>query len=389
MSETRRTIKKAAAYIRECADFAHSRIRSAYQKIQAQNLTEKIKSVPNIISNLNVSSVRTAFKKGIHKTKSVIRRYFKRLKRISKKLSASWRILLICIPTFLFCYYGIGSILTENTDTSTEYSLRETRIPMLETPLAMSFLLKREVDGKMWTPNLPPVFPAYILDNMPNFQIGIVSAVKDVTAVLRRFNQNTEAQKKDIKNAYQYLQYPPNIWLMTKKGKFNLAPSSNAQYRKAAAELQQFAKDGVYSSSAADFDALLKKINAGLQNATSRNESHQAEHSADWIDTQADNLFYYNRGYAFAMWQIARVMGADYRETILENNAYTEWTYFANSLRKAAKLKPSVVRNGSAESLTAPNHLIMQNYYLLRAITAAEKIRNKILQESFKENNAD
>lgn len=334
-------------------------------------------------------AIRAAYKKFRSGIKSLLRKYYKACKRFFRKLSSSWKMLLICVPTFLFCYYGIGAFVTENTDVTTEYRLREKHIPTFETALGMSFLIKQEVDDKMWTPNLPFVFPAYILDNMPNFQIGVIGAVKDIASVMRKFDQNTDAQKKEIKKAYQYLLYSPKIWLMTRKGKFNLAPSSNAQYRKAAAELYQFGKDGVYYAKAADLDALLRKINTGLLNLAGRNETQQSEHATDWTDTKSDDLFYYNRGYAYAMWQITKVMGADYREIILKHNMYTEWTYLVGSLKKAAELKPAVVRNGTAKSMFTPNHLIMQNYYLLRAITAAEKIRNKLSEEMRKEDNAD
>ena len=386
MSEMRHKIKNAVASAHEHIIAAQAKARLILSEKKVDGSLKLLREKAYFFKKY---PLRAILKKCTQKIKSGGRKSIRRGRKLFKKISSVWKILLICVPTFLFCYYGMGSLLAEDMDTETEYKLRKQRIPTLETPLGMSFLLKREVDHKMWTPNLPPVFPAYILDNMPNFQIGVVNAVKDITSVFRRFDQNTEAQKKEIKNAWRYLQYPPTVWLMTKKGKFNLAPSSNAQYRKAAAALQQFAGDGVYYPKKSDLEALLNKINKSLQKAASRNETHQIEHSTNRIDTKADDIFYQNRGYAYAMWQISRVIGADYREIILQNNAYTEWTYFVGSLQKAAKLKPLVVRNGSAESLMTPNHLIMQNYYLLRAMTAAEKICNKLLQEREKEDYAN
>jgi len=61
---------------------------------------------------------------------------------------------------------------------------------------------------------------------------------------------------------------------------------------------------------------------------------------------------------------------------------YVEWTYLVHSLEKAAEFKPFVVRNGAPDSQFVPNHLIMQNFYLQRAMLAAERIRNGLLKES-------
>ena len=314
-----------------------------------------------------------------------VRTQLRKIKNMTLKVMSHWKFITVFLPSFLFFYYFLGSMFAENIDATTEYKLPEKHLPMFETANGMSFLLKREVDDKMWTPNLPFMFPASVLDNMPNFQIGIVSGVKETVPAIKRFSQNTDAQKDDIKTAYKLLNYPPDVWLMAHQGKFNLAPSSNAQYRKAAKELQKFVKDGVFMPNAEDLDILLRQINKNLQKITLRNEAHQREQATGWPDTSSDDLFYFGKGYAFALWQIINTAGFDFKDVILERNLYTEWTYLSNSLKKAAELKPFIVRNGTAESLTVPNHLIMQNFYLQRAMIAAEQIRNKLT----KENHAD
>lgn len=303
-------------------------------------------------------------------------------KKMTLKIIRHWKFLTIFLPSFVFFYYFLGSMIAENIDVSTEYKLQSKHLPMFETAESMSFLLKREVDNKMWTPNLPFVFPASVLDNMPNFQVGIVSAVKEFVPAMREIKQNTDAQKKDLKEAYKLLRYPPNVWLMSRKGKFNLAPSSNTQYRKAAAELHKFSHDGVFFPNSQDLEVLLLKASKNLQELVIRNEAQQREKFAAWFDTSSDDMFYYAKGYAFAWWQIAKTLGADFKEVILKENLYTEWTYFVNSLKKTAEFSPRIVRNGAPESLFTPNHLIMQNFYLQRAIIAAEIICNSLLRET-------
>ena len=380
MSELLRNINNITAKIKSYALMVKNKLLSAWEKVEIDALKQTLKSVVIKIKKCDFATINLQIKKAYKKAKSLKRKSFRLGKKILRKLSASWRMLLICIPMFLLCYYGLGGFFAERIDVDTEYKLREKRLPMFETAQGMSFLLKREVDDKMWTPNLPPIFPAYILDNMPNFQIGILHAVRDIAIILSKFEQNTDKQKQDIKTAGEFLAYPPNIWLMDKKDGLNLAPSSTAQYRKAAAELQKFAKDGVFYPKSEDLDMLINKIGQSLQKIVVKNEMHQIEHCSDWIDSKADDLFYYAKGYAYAMWQIIKTLGADYHDILLAQNAYTEWTYLLGSLKNAAYYNPLIVRNAEPESLISPNHLMIQNYYLQRALTADGKIKNKLVR---------
>lgn len=318
----------------------------------------------------------------LHQYHALIQPKLHKAKKITLKVIRHWKFLTIFLPSFVFFYYLLGSMIAENIDVSTEYKVQPKHLPMFETAESMSFLLKREVDRKMWTPNLPFVFPASVLDNMPNFQVGIVTGVKDFIPAMRKITQNTDAQKKDLKTAYKLLNYPPNVWLMTRKGKFNLAPSSNSQYRKAAVELHNFPRDGVFFPNVQDLDILLRQISKNLQELSIRNETQQREKSANWIDMSSDDLFYFVKGYSFALWQITKTLGADFKEIILEKDLYTEWTYLVNSLKKAAEFAPRVIRNGAPNSLLVPNHLMVQSYYLQRAIAAAERIDNGILRQT-------
>lgn len=300
-------------------------------------------------------------------------------KKFLKKISDSWKIVLTFVPLFLVFYYALGSKIVENIDVKTQYKIEKNdAAPLFITADTMSFLIKREVDDKMWTPNLPVVFPAYILDNMPNFQVGIITAVKDIASTLRYFKHNTEAQNKDIKTAYKLLNYAPNVWIMSRKGKFNLAPSSNSQYRKAGSELRKFMRDGIYNADVDDLRLLLKKISTKLQKLTLDSEDYQQENTSLWLDNGADDLFYMHKGYAFALWQISNTLCRDYKKLIVENNLYEDWIRMSASLQKAAEYSPVVIRNGRVDSAFTPNHLLMQNYYLLRSISAALKIRDNL-----------
>ena len=303
-----------------------------------------------------------------------------RLKAFWQWLSDTWKTVILCLVGFLFCYYGIGSQLSEKIDVITVYVLPSEKTTAAETVNTMAFLLKREVDDKMWTPNLPALFPAYVLDDMPNFQMGIAAAVKNAAGALQKMQGANEGQLRDMKEAHQLLGYSPKVWLLARQGNFNIAPSSNTQYRKAAKRLRKFNEHGEFTAVPDDLAHVLAIFERRLIKLVQSNEEYVQEHSSDWFDFAADDHFYWRRGYAFALWQICKALGHDYKEIILHSDAYTEWTYLLSSLRTVAEFKPRMVRNGEIGALTAPNHLLYQNYMLARAIVSLEKIRRKLAE---------
>ena len=318
--------------------------------------------------------------------KNIKPRKLRRLyKRISKKISSSWKMLLSAGSCFLFVYYVLGSMLVENMDVTSGYQLPKNNQHKSEIANTLAFLINREIDSKMWTPNLPIIFPAYVLDNMPNFQTGIMTSVRDGAITLKNFVNKTGEQQKNTKKAEELLRYPPHIWLMSKKGSFGLAPSANAQYRKARSELLKFNKADftIYYS---DFETYLRKLSNALRLLIQKNDSQVIEHSASLLDTKADDVFYKTRGYAFGAWQIARAAGFDFKPLIVQNDIYTEWTYLVSYLQKAAEFKPLMVRNGKPDGIFGANHLIVQNYYLERALVAVSQIQTKLQKKNAHKN---
>lgn len=378
--------------------FDFSGLKNKFLHLKKQ-IIERLKSWKTCISREQVHILWTKIKQYPYKTKigelyKKIRKF--RLKRIisygkkyGKKatgwISSSWKIALMTVSSFLFFYYALGSCLVENLDITTIRELPKQNTQQLETANTMAFLINREIDEKMWTPNLPIIFPAYILDNMPNFQVGIIKAVRDAARGVKKISSNNPDQFYDAKEAYENLRYSPYIWLLSKVSTFNIAPSSNTQYRKARKALRQYNKDGSFTATAPDLEYFLAQMGHSLRKLAQKNEEQIIEHSADWFDNEADNRFYHNRGYAFAAWQIAAALGVDYKDVLVQKDVYTEWTHLISSLQKAAEFAPLIVRNAEPDSLSAPNHLIVQSYYLIRAHGAAENIRVSLV----KDENAD
>lgn len=304
-----------------------------------------------------------------------IKKYLlKKYRKISRLISDAWKPLIIGVPSFLFCYYIIGALISENIDI-TPIKREKTNLQTLDT---LGQILKREVDEHIWTLNLPLIFPARILDNMPNFQRGVLQSVRDSAQAIKNLQFIDEVQKKSLKKASKLLNYPADVWILAQKSAFSIAPSSNSQYRKARKEFEKANAGRKIFVGKTDLQNILEYMANNLQKTATKNEERVREFSGNYVDFRADNVFYFTKGYAFVIWQISEALAIDFKEDILAAEAYADWTLMTANLRKATEFNPLIVRNGVPDSFMAPNHLLIQNYYLAMARAQAEKILKMI-----------
>lgn len=151
-------------------------------------------------------------------------------------LAVSWpKAFAAAVALLVLSYYPLGGLLSENIDRTPDYNLTRESEQQSLTVETMRFLINREVNENLWTANLPPFFPSYFLDNMPNYQQGIVSALAVTAAVIGEETQCPEngREKAVMNGAAELLKYPGNVWLFAPDNKLKIAPSSASQYRKA------------------------------------------------------------------------------------------------------------------------------------------------------------
>lgn len=276
-----------------------------------------------------------------------------------KFIKRSWKSIAIILPVFLLLYYLVGSWATNKIDKA---PVAEATKPAhgLAIVDSVAKLISREVDDHMWTPNLPIIFPGYVLDNMPQFQRGIIKSLKNTTMVL---SQNYDSP--ELSKATEFLKYPADVWLLSKTENLSLAPSSGAQYRKARKSLQRFNEEEVKPRKSAD-EVLLKLlalINRDTGRVMNKLETEVREHSTDWFDNAADNVFYNAQGQMYAYYVVLKAMSADFKAQILNADQYENWTILTKTLEDGLALNPKIVRNGEADSVFAPNHLLILNGY--------------------------
>jgi len=77
-------------------------------------------------------------------------------------------------------------------------------------------LIERETDQHRWVANDPFFLPSAALDNMPNFQQGMIAAIGrfafELTDQIGRTHGSSQTDK-DLQRASGQLQYPGDIWV--------------------------------------------------------------------------------------------------------------------------------------------------------------------------------
>ena len=307
---------------------------------------------------------------------------------LCKFISSWWHVLLAGLIVFVCLYYPLGAWITNNLDRNTGYEIKTNGNKQSSAVEMASFIINREVNDKLWTANVPFFFPSYFLDNMPNFQLGMMNAASNIiTALSKRIDSPIidQEQSSDLQTAAELLQYDGKIWMFSPTNRFTPVPSANTQYRKARKHLISFNQDlnadkVVFYRRAEDLAYILKRVNHNLKKSLTGIDNQIREESSAWIDTQADNIFYYNQGKAYAYYLLLKALGHDYKNILVEKNIYVPWTQMLKALEDASGLDSLVIRNAELNSLTAPNHLLYLAYYIEKAqninkdiITALQK----------------
>ncbi len=294
----------------------------------------------------------------------------------------SWgKLIAVIAVVFIFLYYPLGAFFSSNinTDTSYEPEQKSSKSAIIN---AASELIYREVYINSWTPSLPFVFPASMLDNMPAFQLGVMSAINKTVSTLEQIEKLEIAATNDkhpLQTAAELLRYPGTIWMFSSDNKLIPAPSSNSQYRKARKQLQKYAQmlnegRAVYTADAQSLKALLQKIEQDLIHCSTQTETHIREHSSDFFDFNADDVFFYEQGKLYGYYILLKAATLDYKDVLLQYDVYTSWTSLLRALQNASEISPFVIRNANRENSFAPNHLIGIDNYALKAAYLAQKI---------------
>ena len=242
-------------------------------------------------------------------------------------------------------------------------------------------LVDREVNQNRWVANDPFFQPGYLLDNMPAYQTGIVSAVGRFATELRdrvARVRGSSAVDPDLESAAGRLNYPGDVWIFEWSGT-PVQPSSESQYRRGVEDLRRYNErlaqgQAVYERRADNLLATLDRISGDLGAASAALTQEVDEGSTNFLDFNADGMFYSIKGKLYAYYLILRELEQDFPDVIKEKNLQANWADLLTSLRLGATLYPWIVSNGPLDSMATPNHLASEGFLLLRVRTKLEEI---------------
>ena len=289
----------------------------------------------------------------------------------------------------LLVYYLGGMLWLHTIDDDPQFGLETSAPEGGSRAVALSAdLIDREINTHRWVANDPFFMPGSMLDNMPNFQQGIVAALSrfavELTDQIAR-TRGSSQMDPDLNTAAGLLRYPGTVWIFNLSTSLAPTASSESQYRQAMVALRGYnerlaAGNAVFETRADNLLATLDRIAADIGSSSAALDQHLAEHSGFGLDFQADDVFYANKGRLYAYYLLLRELGVDYARVIQERDLTAAWGQMLESFRAAATLQPWVVVNGAPDSQFSPSHLASQGFFLLRARTQLREISNILLK---------
>ena len=288
----------------------------------------------------------------------------------------------------LLLYYIVGAIWVHRIDDDPNFAPADVPPGGSHAAAMAAALIEREVDYHAWTANDPFFLPGSILDNMPNFQQGIIYALSRfgnaLTEQLAR-SRGTSAVDPDADRASGLLRYPGNIWLFNFDTSLAPTASSESQYRAAARALRAYNQrvaDGAasFERRADNLIATLDQFANDLGSASAVIDQHLRDNAGFPISFTADDIFYQTKGRLYAYYMLLKALGQDFEQVLNERNLATVWSQMLQSAQEAAVQQPWVVLNGGISSQFVPSHLASQGFLLLRLRTQLREIEN-VLQK--------
>ncbi len=285
-------------------------------------------------------------------------------------------------------YYLLGMAIVSKVDDDTAFAPSDMPAGASRAVSLTAALIRRETDVNGWVANDPFYLPGALLDNMPNFQQGIVYALSrfalEMSDQLGRTRGSSEVDP-DLDKAAGLLKYPGNIWIFDFSTSFAPTASSEAQYRSAARSLEDYntrlaAGAATYERRADNLQATLIRFTADLGSRSAIIDQQLAVAGTWGFDTRADDVFYATKGRLYAYFLLLRELGLDFENVIRDRELASAWQQMLDSIRQAAELSPVIVVNGNPDGALLPSHLASLGFYLLRARTQLREIVN-ILQK--------
>lgn len=231
-----------------------------------------------------------------------------------------------------------------------------------------------------WLPN-DLFWPTALLDNMPNFQIGVLEIVRYNTRVQRdNLSRMRTTDKLDplAEKAFTALSNDPFKWWL---------PSAESKWKKAHEELGTFyrnlstGKSHFYTRAdnlaelLSQYASLMGGVNTRLVNAPSDvektlalegeaggnvSEVKMVDINIPWHEI--DDNFYYAQGVAYALYWSLRAIRIDFFDILIDKNSINMLDKVIEDLKRC-NFEPLIVFNGDLESIFANHSLNLSGVF--------------------------
>jgi hypothetical protein len=249
-------------------------------------------------------------------------------------------------------------------------------------------LINRELIDHAWVSNDPVFKPGAFLDNMANFQQGIISAIARFSFELvdqlgrTRGSSNTDP---DLQEVSGLLQYPSDKWWWDPSTSLMPVSTSEQQYIRAMEALivynERLARgDAVFEKRADNLLATLDRISLDLGASSASIDKYVREGYGCVFDLEADNLFFSVKGQAYAYRLILKGLRKDFNQIITTRDISPSWNEMELSFDSIVSMDPLIVSNCDTDGFLFQNHLAAEGFYLLRARTQLKEITNILLK---------
>jgi len=274
------------------------------------------------------------------------------------------------------------------------YSTTDTLIRVAET-----LLDKR---GGYITNDVMP--PGVWLDNMPNWEFGVVTQLRDLARVIRNDysrSQSQSAEDPDVALAEPKFFFDNDSWILPPtESEYRDAIDGFSRYRDrltgaGSPDAQFYARADSLREWLAQVEKRLGSMSRRLGNSVAANvineelagdpSAEAAQAQPDTVDVrtpwlQIDDVFFEARGTAWALLHFFRAAEFDFAQVLADKNAEASVRQIIRELEASLEpLRWPMVLNGGGYGLTANHSLVMANY-LARANAAVINLRELLDQ---------
>lgn len=323
------------------------------------------------------------------------------LKRSPWGKVAGWTIaVLLLINIIVGIYWSrMPDVLWINQSANEEpvvvgYATTDTLIRVAET-------LLDKPGGYLTNDRMPP---SVFLDNIPNWEYGVLQQVRDLARVMRNDHSRSQSQSKenaDIAAAEPAFNFDRDSWIL---------PPSESEYRSAIKGFTNYrdqladdaSTDAQFYARADNLREWLSQVEKRLGSLTRRlgdsvtadriNTDLAGDPSAEASNVQADtvyvrtpwhkvdDIFFEARGTSWALVHFFRAAEFDFAQVLGDKNAKASVRQIIRELEASLQpLHSPMILNGGGYGLFANHSLVMANY-LARANASVINLRDLLDQ---------